>query len=375
MAAINFNREAKTLEEGIVYNFHGHTFRGDTTETEGTITRNGANVTVTFGSASVDVAIFRDAMTVCDVLAVAFARGAHVESGNAPYKADILRVMASEADGYGSRVYTGRTGYHSHTYESRTDCPYFYGVELETEGRNDRAFEAAKGLESNCWYMETDGSLGPRGIEYISTLLRPQDAINPAFFESLCNTLTGLCKSKTVPATGLHVHVSRSAFGETESEQTETAAKVSDMLDAILPDPVLTAIFGRGVNDWAKRLERSEFANALAVVKNVAGANILRDNGIKSAYVAELTKHNKQGHTNNRYHQLNLTNENTIEFRRGKGQISSVAIATIIQFIDTLIKYCRGTKFERLSVRGYVASIPTSNKYNRLRDMFTNSNE
>ena len=70
-----------------------------------------------------------------------------------------------------------------------------------------------------------------------------------------------------------------------------------------------------------------------------------------------------------------ITNENTIEFRRGKGQISSVAIATIIQFIDTLIKYCRATKFERLSVRGYVASIPTSNKYNRLRDMFTNSNE
>lgn len=375
MAAINFNREAKTLEEGIVYNFHGHTFRGDTTETEGTITRNGASVTVTFGAASVDVAIFRDAMTVTDVLAVAFARGAHVESGNAPYKADILRVMASESDGYGTRVYTGRTGYHSHTYETRTDCPYYYGVELETEGRNEKTYNAAKGLESNCWYMESDGSLGPYGIEYISTLLRPQDAICPAFFESICNTLTGLCKSKTVPATGLHVHVSRSAFGETETEQTETIAKVSDMLDAILPDNVLTVIFGRGVNDWAKRLERSEFANALAVVKNVAGANILRDNGIKSAYVAELTKHNKQGHTNNRYHQLNVTNENTIEFRRGKGQISSTAIATIIQFIDTLIKYCRATKFERLSVRGYVASIPTSNKYNRLRDMFTNANE
>ena len=110
MAAINFNRGAKQLEEGIIYNFHGHTFRGNTEELNGTITRNGGSIRVTFGDGETTVEIFRDGMTVCDVLAIAFNRGAHVESGNAPYKADILRVMASESDGYGSRVYTGRTG-------------------------------------------------------------------------------------------------------------------------------------------------------------------------------------------------------------------------------------------------------------------------
>ena len=375
MAAINFNREAKQLEEGIVYNFHGHVFRGSTEDREGTITREGQNVRVTFGDGEANVYIFREGMTVCDVLAIAFKRGAYVESGNAPYKADILRVMASEADGYCSHVYNSLGGYHSYEYQTRSDCPYFYGIELETVARNDTAFEAASHLESNFWYMERDSSLGSRGIEYISTLLRPVDAINPAFFEPLCNTLTGLCRSKTEDATGLHVHVSRSAFGATEEEQTENIAKCSDMLDAILPDTVLTAIFGRGINDWAKRLNRSEFAAALSVVKRVAGANILREDGIKRAYISDLTRFNKEGHTGNRYYQLNITNENTVEFRRGKGQISSVAISTIIQFIDTLIKYCRGTKFERLSVRGYINSIPSSNKYNRLRDSFTNSNE
>ena len=380
MAAINFNRECKSLENGMVYNFSGHTFkvvRGQLTAEEdqnGTICRDGNNLHVTWGTATADHAIFRDAETVSDALACAFARPAHFESGNAPYKTDILIATAPMADGYGARYYQGVGGYHSHEYETRTDCPYYFGIELEVVARNEKAYNALERFTSNAWYMENDGSLPCYGIEYISTLIRPADAINPQYFEAFCNQLAGLAKSKTMSETGLHFHVSRAAFGETETEQMETAAKVSDMMDTILPASALKAIFGRDINRWCNIADRGEFSNALAIVKRTAGANIMRDDSIKAAYIADLTKYNKAGHSY-RYYRLNLTNNNTIEFRQGKGQISSTAIATMAQFIDTIIKYCKTTKFERISARGYINSIPNSAKYSRLRDYFSNAAE
>ena len=374
MAAINFNWNVNKLTNGTVYNFSAHLY-GNGAQYDGTLTKTADGVRVTLGDGTADVALFRDGMTVADVLAIALKRGAHVASGNAPYKADILRYCAPVADGYGTHIYKGLGGYHSHTYQQRTDCPYYYGIELETVARNESAFNALNGFESNCFYMERDGSLPSYGIEFVSTLIRPQDAVTPAFFEPLCNCLTGLAKSKTIEATGLHVHVSSCALGSNDSEICETAAKISDMLDEIIGDGILREIFGRDVNDWCKRAERSEFSRALAVVKNTAGASILRDENIKSRYVADLTRNYKAGHNSRRYYRLNLTNEHTIEFRQGKGNISSAAISTMIQFIDTLIKYCKSTKFDRLSLFGYIRSIPTSAKYQRLRDYFIGAEE
>lgn len=374
MAAINFNWNVNKLTSGTVYNYTAFVYSTNQT-LNGTLIKTADGIRVTLDGGQCDVQIFREGMTVADVLAIAFKRGAHVESGNAPYKAEILRYCAPVADGYGTHIYKGLGGYHTHTYQARTDCPYYYGIELETVARNESAYNALNNFESNCFYMERDGSLPSYGIEFVSTLIRPQDAVKSEFFEPLCNCLTGLAKSKTIEATGLHVHVSGTAFGANDDEIRETAAKCSDMLDEIIGDDILRAIFGRGVNDWCKRAERSEFSRALAIVKNTAGANILRDENIKKQYIADLTRNYKAGHNSRRYYRLNLTNENTIEFRQGKGNISSATISTIIQFIDTLIKYCKGTKFERLSLDGYIRSIPTSAKYQRLKDYFTSATE
>ena len=374
MAAINFNRKANELTEGVRYEF---TANAGTGATNWELWRHG--VAVTFhkvgdeDSETRATDIFRDGETVADLLACHFATPMHVESGNAPYKADILTVTAPIADGYSAQMLQGIGGYHSHAYQHRTDCSYYFGIELETVARNEYAYRAATHLKSNMVYMERDGSLPSYGIEYITTLIRPQDAIKADFWQPLCDTLTGLCKSATVRETGLHVHISRTAFGTDESAQIENIAKAVEMVTNVIPSGIQETIFGRSSGQWCKVHDFDEFSRALAIVKRTAPA-VMKENSVKAAYMKDLTKYNKSGH-GNRYFQVNLTNENTVEFRQGKGAINSNKIAQIVQFIDTLVKYCNATKFERLSMAGYIASVQSSGKYSALKTTLTRGEE
>lgn len=322
--------------------------------------------------------IFRDKATILDIIAVTLKTAAKLTS-KTTYKADLLCDMW---DGYTSHeIHCGFLSYNGErraTLNTPTEAkPFYFGIELEVESRNQSCFEALTNISSNMWRTASDGSLSSRGVEFISDLIAPQDAIQAKTFEPLCNMIAGLATSRTNSATGLHLHISREAFGTTEQEQRETIAKVIVMENERLNQNALTKIYGRCKNDWSRNntaTDRSAFIDGVKAVAEHA-PNILRDAGVKAKYIQDLTTHDKEGHTQNRYRAVNITNPKTIEFRQGKGHINSQHIATIAQHILALVEYCKATKFEKLSEYAYIRSIPNSARYARLKSILKGEQE
>lgn len=382
--AINFNWViTEKVTDGKIYDFNFTDYDGAVSHF--TLTKRADRVTLRHadGPAEVVVPIFRARMTVRDIIGLGLKRAGFATSGEV-YKCDILQSISSDYET--NEIYTD---IWSPSHEFRTNKPvkestYFVGFELETAGRNADCERTLHNLRSNIWRQVTDGSIhgtnGATGIEFVTTLLHPDDAIKPAFFAEFFDILTGLAVSGTLESTGLHCHISRTAFGETDAEQDENIAKAIYMENFILSDSALSTLYGRSARgQWAQ-----PNTGETGIVQHVAALqrysrNILSDNGVKNALKTDLMTGNKtrRGHNypSERYHRINITNQYTVEFRQGKGQIKSQVLANIAQHAVTLAKYCRETAWHKLSADGYFKSIPSSAKFGELKRIFNPSTE
>jgi hypothetical protein len=381
MKAINFYWRVEKMTIGLIYDF---TADGE----QMTIKRTGAKSVEVNG---VSVEVFRDAMIVADCIGIALKRAASLRSGDAPYKYELLKEMRPEYSN--GVIYTGVASPSAHPTLNKKigqTEPKYLGFELEVVERNPLCYRALAAFESNIWHMVTDSSIansadqraGLHGIEFVSTLLDPQDAVKPAFFEPFCAQLSQYAKSRTKETTGLHCHASREFYGESEEEQNDNITKLIFLVNFVLSDCALTKVFGRGAGDWCQQNRSTTgIVEHVKAVTDIAGKNVLNDKGIRDAFKRDLLAHNKsrdttEGHyTSSRYFQVNITNQHTVEFRRGKGSINSEDIAIIAQFVCTVSAYVCNTKLSNLSEAGYIKSIPNSAKYARLRGCFAGSND
>lgn len=382
--AINFNWViSEKVTDGKVYNFTFTNLDGEATDLEFVKIGNRISVRFADGVDGVFVDIFRQGMKVIDALALALKSAGRVTSGEV-YRADLLAVVSSD---YETReMYTG---IHSPSHEFQANRPtresdFYIGFELETAGRNSNCECALHNLKSNIWRQVSDGSIegrnGANGIEFVSTLLHPADAVKPDFYGPFFDMLTGLAVSSSLPSTGLHCHISRAAFGEDEETQDENIAKLIYLENFVLSDRALSELYGRDASGrWARPNESATgFVSHLAAVAQYA-PRVMSENGIRTALKTDLLTGNKsrRGHNypSERYHRINITNPNTVEFRQGKGQIKSQALANIAQHAVTIAKYCKETPWHKLSARGYWQSIPTSAKYGEIKRIFSPSND
>ena len=381
--AINFNWViSEKVTDGKVYNFEFVDMDGNCTDLEFSKESDRVKIQIAGEEAARFINIFRAGMRVIDAISLAITKAGRVTSG-AVYKADILTAINSN---YEEReMYTGIHN-PSHNFEANMpyeDSPYYLGFELETAGRNDDCETALHRLRSNIWRQVTDASINGRngadGIEFVTTLLHPDDAIKPAFYESFFDMLTGLAVSASLPSTGLHCHISRTAFGDTDEEQDENIAKLVYMENYILSEDSLSKLYGRGRGDWCRRNESTTGILSHVAALQAYEPRILNAAGIREALKTDLLAGNKtrSGHNypRERYHAINITNQNTVEFRQGKGQIKSQVLANIAQHVVTIAKYCRETAWHKLSAQGYWQSIPTSNKYSEIKTIFAPMNE
>ena len=106
--------------------------------------------------------------------------------------------------------------------------PYWVGVELEVETNNDNCLNYLRSIKSNWFYVERDGSLDhDYGCEIITIKMNPKVACDVKTWEELCNNLSLLgAKSHDTSTCGFHVHISKTAFGETTEEQDETIGRL-----------------------------------------------------------------------------------------------------------------------------------------------------
>lgn len=258
-------------------------------------------------------------------------------------------------------IYSGFYDYHYHKDEylnlPKAKVPYMMGVELETLFRGDYVDNADErrdnwcdNCKSNWFFMEEDGSLGEGGCEFITTPLAPEDAKNPSTWAPLIKALHDAnVVSYQSSDTGLHVHISTDALGTTEQEQQEAKLRLLYFYFYVLSASTRKRVFARNCGGYSEEL-RGEQAAAASKLK-VA----LRYKEVRDAVCKEL----KDQVDCSRYYAINFENEDTVEFRQGKGSLNALRIASICEFVEACCLYVRKKKdISRYSEEDFLGTLP-----------------
>ena len=203
----------------------------------------------------------------------------------------------------------------SKTFHGNPSNDIYYGLEIESE-RSDYADESLNciakevrdSLPKDTLFFENDGSLN-YGFETISNPMSYEFMRNNNIIERITNALndngmeaTGRC--------GVHIHVSR-----------------TEEVDNKIPQIIM---FLENNKDGVRKLSdrsRSSFNRWCDFYTSENEINLL-----ESMYIALNTD------CDERYHMLNITNNNTIEFRLFAGTLNSDYILGYIQFAQILVE-------------------------------------
>lgn len=242
---------------------------------------------------------------------------------------------------------------------------YKIGVELEVECKNESCYNEVKKIKSNWFQMEKDASLDrDTGIEFVTIPLNPKDAKRITFWKRLITYLNDKANSWDSSRCGLHCHIGREILGSTTDEQEKTLTKLLYLYHHILSERLHDCIYGRRYG-FRSASGKTEYGDACAII----GTSILKDNNIN----ARLEIAMKQKNSENRYFDINILNINTIEFRKGKGSLNANRICSIVEYCEMMCLYCRKTKINKLSERGFLDFINKhTSKNSPLREKIEN---
>lgn len=249
-------------------------------------------------------------------------------------------------------VYTGQHSYHhSHSVDfNKPITPYRnykIGVELEVEAKNDRDLEKIRKARSNWFVMERDGSLNDRGIEFVTIPLRPEDAKSDDLWSGLLNFLAPRAVSWDSSRCGLHVHIGRAILGRTEEKRSESLGKMLYLYHHHLKETAFnTKVYGRsaGYSDCDGKVGLAKAVNILGADKTLTNADFVK------AIDEELKSRGGSG----RYFDINITNEKTIEFRRGRGSLKMDRIQAVIEYCEWICKYSVQVEWPDISFDNFV---------------------
>lgn len=193
------------------------------------------------------------------------------------------------------------------------------GLELEVYARNHYIFEN----KSNFFYLQRDGSLSEEdGGTEITTI--------PMSFNDLIREGGGIdiitkdfmprfsCYSQKATGTGFHIHLSKINFNK----------KVCVLLKKAFycfPYDFITELFGRTNGGYCLAEPQIQRLMEYGIHPNSAS-----DSGLGKIF---------QPYCDTRYLELNFTNSETVEFRRGKGTVDSISIKSILDFCYHIYKY------------------------------------
>lgn len=210
-----------------------------------------------------------------------------------------------------------------HAYSYKPD-PIFYGagkryfgVELEIDcgGESDESAHALLEItnaSNERAYCKHDGSLNegfeivthPMTLSYHQDFMPWREMLHSAVQMGYQSHRTGTC--------GLHIHVNRDSFGETEIEQDACIVRVLFLVEKYW-DELLK--FSRRtqsqLDHWAARY------------------------GYKDRPM-EILDHAKKGYGNGRYSCVNLQNRDTIEFRIFRGTLKHNTLIATLQLVNKL---------------------------------------
>lgn len=228
---------------------------------------------------------------------------------------------------------------------------YFYGVELEIDHGTNRSIAAEKiyNAGNNHIYLKHDGSLTSDGFEIITHPATLEYHMKAFPWTDIINVAKKYdYKSHDTETCGLHVHVSREAFGNNRILQDLNIAKIIIIIDRFWNSHIVP--FSRRdyekLDQWAKKLD----CKFLPLDDDVQIRSKIRD--IRC---------------NGRYQAVNITNSRTVEFRFFKGTLKLSTIYASIQLLETLIQFVIKTELKNMFTIKWDDILKNSN-YNELNN-------
>lgn len=199
--------------------------------------------------------------------------------------------------------------YHSHKYIKFGKCDTRWngkwrgiGIELEiddedaSEEQNEDLAYTLSQIAGDRIYFENDGSLD-EGFEIITHPHTLKEFEKIPFDKILESCRQAGYNSHNTSTCGLHIHVSRNFFGSTENQQYNNIAKLLAFYEVNFDEFLkLSRRTESQWQRWANRYYRTRHEDVLEIVKD---GTFRRD----------------------RYHAVNLSNRETIEFRLGRGTL------------------------------------------------------
>lgn len=195
--------------------------------------------------------------------------------------------------------------------------PRYFGVELELDDGgededNARALLSIADRAKEYLYIKHDGSL-QEGMELVTHPLSLYIHQHRMPWKEVCRKALDLGYHSHRPGTcGLHVHISRRAFGKTAEEQDACIARVLYFVEKNWEELLkFSRRTPRQLDRWAARY------------------------GLKDQ-PAEILDQAKKGHDRGRYACVNLENSKTIEFRLFRGTLKYNTLIATLQMVDRI---------------------------------------
>ena len=194
--------------------------------------------------------------------------------------------------------------------------PRYFGVELEIDKGGERETYAEKILaignrNTENIYCKHDGSLED-GFEIVTHPMSLQHHLkHMPWADIMAEAIRLGYRSHQSGTCGLHIHISRDSFGETDEEQDCSIARVLFFVERHWNELLkFSRRTSRQLERWAARY------------------------GYKD-HPTELMEHVKKGGCN-RYACVNLTNQDTIEFRIFRGTLKYNTLIATLQMVNRI---------------------------------------
>lgn len=200
----------------------------------------------------------------------------------------------------------------------RGDGSRYFGVELEIDEAGEdsdnarRLMEIANGNGVENLYCKHDGSLDD-GFEMVTHPMTLEYHMKEMPWARILQEAIHLGYTSHQASTcGLHVHVNRNAFGDTEETQDAVIARILYFFEKNWEELLkFSRRTPRQLERWATRY------------------------GYKDQ-PKELLDHAKKGYHGGRYTSVNLTNTDTIEFRIFRGTLKYNTLIATLQLLDRI---------------------------------------
>ena len=211
---------------------------------------------------------------------------------------------------------------HSYYYKPEPifcgEGPRYFGIELEIDEGGESHSNAREILKVANWdgmerlYCKHDGSLND-GFELVTHPMSPAYQLQEMPWAEILDKAKSMgYTSHQARTCGLHIHVSRQAFGTTEEDQDECIARILYVFEKFWDEFLrFSRRTQRQVEQWAARY------------------------GMKDR-PKEILNHAKKDCEGLRYTCVNLCNTQTIEFRVFRGTLKLNTLLATIQLVNRI---------------------------------------